>query len=322
MSSEVPRILDGRRLLAVHSAFAMSVNLRAGRRLVHCTTGVISSPNGIEMTPGDLRRLQRIHEAAPGVALEWRPLERAITSRAGAEVSAATPQTVIFDTALPRARGGDLSGPARDLVEHLARIRAPTGLGADWNALTADPALTAAADSLLGGRADDALVRWLGRGPGLTPSGDDVLLGMVAALWFTGAIDSSSLAPLRELVETTGSRLTTEISAEYLHYVCRGLVNGMVRDLLVALDGSDTAGGLDAVDRLRRYGHTSGLDCVLGVLTGLRSIASVHRNGNTRPGRREGPRGLPAAVARQPAAVTRRPRLRTTRSTERDRFRV
>jgi hypothetical protein len=47
------------------------------------------------------------------------------------------------------------------------------------------------------------------------------------------------------------------------------MVNGMVRDLLVALDRSNTVEVLDAVDRLSRYGHTSGLDCVLGVLIGL-----------------------------------------------------
>jgi len=273
MSSEVPRILDRHRRLSVHSAFGTSVNLRAGRRLINCSTGVISSPNGIEMTPGDLRRLQRLHRTTPAGGLEWHPLDRVMTSRTGCVVIALTPRTVVFDTALPRAGGGDLSVQAHDLVEHLARTRARAGLGGDWPALIADPTLTAAVDSLLGGRADEAVGHWMGRGPGLTPSGDDVLVGMVAALRFTGAIDSSSLAPLRELVDTAGGRLTTEISAEYLHYACRGMVNGMVRDLLVALDRSNTVGVRDAVDRLSRYGHTSGMDCVLGVLTGLISAS-------------------------------------------------
>jgi hypothetical protein len=274
------------------------------------------------MTPGDLRQLQRLNDTTPGDLLEWCPLERLITSRPSGVVAASTPQTVVFDTALPTAHGTDLSVSAHELVEHLARARARTGLGAEWPALTTDPALTAAVDSLLGGRADAAVVYLLGRGPGLTPSGDDVLVGIVAALWFAGAIVASSLAPLRELVETAGSRLTTEISAEYLRYACRGMVNGMVRDLLVALDRSDTVGGLDAVDMLRRYGHTSGMDCVLGVLIGLIGITSFHRSGHTGPARRESPRGWPAGVPKQPVAVTRRPRLRTTQSTERDRFSV
>lgn len=289
MSSEVPRILDGHLRLSVHSAFKTSVNVRAGRRLVNCSTGVISSPNGIEMTPADLRRLQQLHCTTSGDVLEWRPLDRVMTSRTGGVVAASTPSTVVFDTALPTARGGDLSASAHDLVEHLARTRARTGLGGDWSALTTDPSLTAAVDSLLGGRADDAVIYWMGRGPGLTPSGDDVLVGMIAALRFSGAIDSSSLAPLRELVETAPSRLTTEISAEYLHYACRGMVNGMVRDLLVALDRSNTVGVLNAVDQLSRYGHTSGFDCVLGVLIGLISAprAAPMAGATARAGPRE-----------------------------------
>ena len=109
---------------------------------------------------------------------------------------------------------------------------------------------------------------------------------MVAALWFSGAVDPSILAPLRELVQTAASRLTTEISAKYLHYACRGMVNGMVRDLLVALDRSNTVGVLDAVDRLSRYGHTSGMDCVLGVLVGLISApkAAAIAGGTARAG--------------------------------------
>jgi Protein of unknown function (DUF2877) len=276
MSSEVPRILDGHRRLSVHSAFETSVNIRAGRRLVNCSTGVISSPNGIEMTPGDLRRLQRLHRTTPGDGLEWRPLARVMMSRTGEVVTASTPKTVVFDTVLPTARGSDLSVSAHDLVEHLARTRARTGLGGDWLALATDPTLTAAVNSLRRGRADEAVLYWVGRGPGLTPSGDDVLVGIVAALRFSGAIASSSLAPLRELVETAPSRLTTEISAEYLHYACRGMVNGMVRDLLVALDRSNRVGVLKAVDRLSRYGHTSGMDCVLGVLVGLISAPGGH----------------------------------------------
>jgi hypothetical protein len=279
MSSEVPRILDGHRRLSVHSAFETSVNIRAGRRLVNCSTGVISSPNGIEVTPGDLRRLQRLHGTTHGDVLEWRPLDRVMMSRTGGVVTASTPKTEVFDTALPTARGRDLSVSAHGLVEHLARTRARTGLGWDWSALTTDPTLTAAADSLLGGRADAAVTYWVGRGPGLTPSGDDVLVGMVAALRFSGAIDSSSLAPLRELVETAASRLTTEVSAEYLHYACRGMVNATVRDLLVALERENTVGVLDAVDRLSRYGHTSGMDCVLGVLLGLISARGGHPEG-------------------------------------------
>ncbi len=69
-----------------------------------------------------------------------------------------------------------------------------------------------------------------------------------------------------KFIENAACRPTTDISAEYLHYACRGMVTGIVRELLVALDRSNTVAVLDAVHRLSRYGHTSGMDCVLGSL--------------------------------------------------------
>jgi hypothetical protein len=116
------------------------------------------------MTPGDLRRLQRLHWATPGDVLEWRRRECGMTSSTGEVVTASTPGTVVFDTALPPARASDLSISARDLVEHLARTRARTGLGGGWSALIMDPTRTAAVGSLLGGRADEAVIYWVGRG--------------------------------------------------------------------------------------------------------------------------------------------------------------
>jgi hypothetical protein len=270
ISTEIERILDEPRRLSIHSVFDSAVNLRAGHRLVTCTTRVVSVPNGIEMTRSDLAGLQRLRFTTPRDVLEWCPVDRVLASRTGAMVIASTPDTVVFETALPAASGADLHGPARGLLAHLARTRARTGLGCDWSALTNDVALTSAVESLAAGRADEVVIHWLGRGPGLTPSGDDVLAGMITALQFVGAVDPSRIGPLRESIDAAAGRLTTDLSAEYLHYACRGMASGMVHDLLVALDQSDTIGVQDALDRLSRHGDTSGMDCALGVVLALR----------------------------------------------------
>ncbi len=269
MSTEIERILDRPRRLSIHSVFDSVVNLRAGHRLVTCTTRVISVPNGIEMTRSDLAGLQRLRFTTPRDVLEWRPVDGVLASRTGAMVIASKPDMVVFETALPAASGDDLRGPARALLAHLARTRARTGLGCDWPALANDVALTSAVESLAAGRVDEAVIHWLGRGPGLTPSGDDVLGGMITALQFVGAIDASRIGLLRESIDAAAGRLTTDLSAEYLHYACRGMASGMVRDLLVALDQSDTIALQDALDRLSRHGDTSGMDCALGVVLAL-----------------------------------------------------
>lgn len=282
ISTQALRILDENRHVGFHSVFARAVILRAGQRLITCSADVISAPHGLEMTSAGLARLQRLHRRRPAEVLDWHPRERRLSGRTATTVILSTPRTAVFDPALPAVRRDPMSRPVGHLIGHLARVRALTGFGEQWPALTADPRLRAAVEVLIDDRVDarggdDAVLHLLGRGPGLTPSGDDVLVGMIAALWFVGEIDSSGLASLRRLLVDSGTRLTTGISVEYLHYACRGMVAGPLHDLLHALERPDGTATAAAVNRLRRYGHTSGMDCLLGVLTGLRHIATIHR---------------------------------------------
>jgi Protein of unknown function (DUF2877) len=305
LSVQALRILEENPQARIHSAFTSAVNLQAGERLITCSPGAISAPHGVEMSPGDLAQLQRLHGTSPAEVLDWQPHERAIVSRSGKLVISSAPQTTVFDTALPTCTGASITGSVDGLIGHLARTRARTGLGSEWVALTADRHLTHAVESLLDSRVDDPVLYWLGRGPGLTPSGDDVLVGMIAALWFAGSIDSSIMTPVRQFLEYSARQLTTDISVEYLHYACRGIVIGALRDLLVTLDRSDTSGTADAVNRLQRFGHTSGMDCLLGAVTALRHLGRAHRHaphhaGTSRPAasaRRRGssPREMPIA---------------------------
>ncbi|MPZ78930.1 MAG: DUF2877 domain-containing protein [Actinophytocola sp.] len=306
ISTQALRILDENRTVEIHSVFTRAVNLRAGERLITCTADVVSAPHGVEMTFAGLARLQRLHREAPGAVLDWRPRDRSMSSRTATAVIPSTPRTTVFDPALPAARRDPMSRPVGHLIGHLARVRALTGFGDRWPSLTADPHLTAAVDALTDDRADDrtvddAVLHLLGRGPGLTPSGDDVLVGMIAALWFVGEIDASSLAPLRHLLADGALRLTTDISVEYLHHACRGMVVGPLHDLLLALDRSDSSTTADAVSRLCRYGHTSGMDCLLGVVTGLRHIATVHAHPGRSRTRRQASRGRRPEAPRAPA---------------------
>lgn len=278
ISTQALRILDENRHVEIHSVFARAVNLRAGERLITCSSDVIAAPHGVEMTSTSLAQLQRLHRTAPAEVLEWHPREQSMSSRTAITLIPSTPHTTVFNPSIPVVRRDPMSRPVGHLIGHLARVRALTGFGDQWLTLTADPRLRNAAEALLDDTVDDAVLDLLGRGPGLTPSGDDVLVGMIAALWFVGEIDSSSLAPLRHLLATDVLRLTTDISAEYLHYACRGMVTGALHDLLFALDRSDRRMTADAVGRLRRHGHTSGMDCLLGVLTCLRHIATEHRH--------------------------------------------
>jgi hypothetical protein len=114
-------------------------------------------------------------------------------------------------------------------------------------------------------RVQGVLLRLVGRGVGLTPSGDDAIVGILAVLHrcapsavAAGPIDalSAALAPVLDR--------TTAISAHFLRLALRGefgerLVS--VVDACCSPSGPDP----DVVDRLLATGATSGADALVGV---------------------------------------------------------
>lgn len=116
----------------------------------------------------------------------------------------------------------------------------------------------------------DLAARLGGRGPGLTPEGDDVLAG---ALLAARAARGPALEP--ELRAIAASVRTTEVAAAYLAWAARGQCIEPAHDWLTARDPRDRE---RAEERLRRIGATSGE----ALLSGLRQATGV--SGKPRPG--------------------------------------
>lgn len=119
-------------------------------------------------------------------------------------------------------------------------------------------------------RAVDALV---GLGPGLTPAGDDVLAGLLAALRLlpaaAGAAAPAVDAALRAAVAARAPSATTALSAALLGHAARGEVAAPVGLLLRALTGDGDAAA--ATHALAAVGHTSGRELAAGVALGARA---------------------------------------------------
>jgi len=102
--------------------------------------------------------------------------------------------------------------------------------------------------------------RLLGRGPGLTPSGDDVLAGYLVGAAAYG-LPADELAAL---VHSQAHRRTTTLSAALLRHAALGEAIPQVAGLLDALGGGRR---LDrALAELLAVGHTSGAALAAGVL--------------------------------------------------------
>lgn len=121
----------------------------------------------------------------------------------------------------------------------------------------------------------------IGRGPGLTPAGDDVLAGLLAStLACDRARHGTQATRLATVTRDAGASIaglardaTTSMSAALLAHAARGAVSGPVGDLLHALTGRGVPN--QALERLLTVGHTSGRDLAVGVLAGARLACGV-----------------------------------------------
>jgi len=117
--------------------------------------------------------------------------------------------------------------------------------------------------------ATTAATSLLGAGPGLTPSGDDVLTGFLAGAAAFG-IDATAL---REAIAVLAPARTTALSTALLWHAARGECIDVLAGLAAALTsqprGAEQAGL--AVSRLLSVGHTSGAALALGLVTAAKT---------------------------------------------------
>ncbi len=159
--------------------------------------------------------------------------------------------------AVPPAR---LAGAVRWLI---GRVADP--LDAEARAAVADLVQSLSA----GTSPAPSLGRLLGRGPGLTPTGDDVLAGALVVLSALGAPAASILA---SAVTTAAPTATTTVSAALLTHAARGECIPQLAELIETIGAApDPNGGAlaRAAGALLAVGHCSGAGLLHGVLVGL-----------------------------------------------------
>ena len=114
-------------------------------------------------------------------------------------------------------------------------------------------------------------LRWVsglaGLGPGLTPSGDDFLGGMMIALHCLG--HERSLRRLWTTVRGTAVRAGNPISLAHLSAASEGAGNSAVHAIQTTVLTGETITIEDRLDAVDRIGHTSGWDALAGIVTTL-----------------------------------------------------
>ena len=132
------------------------------------------------------------------------------------------------------------------------------------NALSvhAQPALEAVDRWLAGNALGNDAAQLIGLGPGLTPSGDDYLGGVLVALRWLGR--SAQADSLWRWLEPRLSERTSAISAAHLGAAATGQVHEALHEVLDDLSAWQPPDLHPGLARLDAVGHTSGWDALAG----------------------------------------------------------
>ena len=130
---------------------------------------------------------------------------------------------------------------------------------------------------LSGSAHEQAPVDLLGLGPGLTPSGDDLLCGALVALHAIGRVDASR--DLHAAIAGAARSATSPLSNAFLQAAAEGHGYEALHTMIIALlENRPFARDLEVLGRI---GHTSGWDALAGAAIVLQAFSAIAE----RPGR-------------------------------------
>jgi len=261
----------------VHSVFRQACNVASGDKLLTLApAGADNGPATLVLDGGagdDLRRLFAVGE--PVDCRQGRARTRHVDLHlADARVwRPAAPRP-----SLPAPR---IDAHLRFAFERLAQRRRAHSSVIDGGGAPIVATLTEACRDLDRARAARQVDRLIGWGEGLTPAGDDFLVGLCAALAGLAREDDRRRRFCDQLASALTSRLqrTTPIAAHYLRLAAQGHYPEpllRLRDALLSEERRDRVGM--ALERAFDCGATSGADTVSGLLSGLVAWAPSSSN--------------------------------------------
>ena len=151
-------------------------------------------------------------------------------------------------------------------------LAAATPLAVELLTSVPPPALDSPPDAeLLQGGDLLALATQLGgRGPGLTPAGDDCLAGILLVAHVRWGATAAE-----ELAAIATSIATNDIALAFLRWAARGQSIEPVHRFLVATAEGDAATARNALGALTRFGHSSGADLATGLRAAVQWLCNA-----------------------------------------------
>lgn len=111
---------------------------------------------------------------------------------------------------------------------------------------------------------DESIIKYfLGRGRGLTPSGDDFIVGIMS-VFSCYKVFMEPMEKLSNFINKFGNEYTNDISLSFLESASQGLFSRNILNILSNIENEKKV-KID-IDNLLYYGETSGVDLLLGII--------------------------------------------------------
>lgn len=267
-SSYLTRFLMEDQIGTVHSLFSHSFNIKLGKQLIHVSDTLEPlSAFGLKLTDDKLRSLLKSIQIGDFVSCQNQSLffynsfnkiiliidlETLIEKNLKIEPLGAYPirieESLFF----------------KELSTIPLRMR--TGLPmSDHTATSLENLSGNVKRPLLIEEKSDIINHLLGRGIGLTPSGDDLLIGYTSILRLFNQ-HREWITIMRPLIK---KGKTTDISLAYLNCLLEETVNENIKELIDLFFSKDQLLIQKKMKRMLLFGHTSGTDTLLGMLIGV-----------------------------------------------------
>lgn len=108
----------------------------------------------------------------------------------------------------------------------------------------------------------------IGRGKGLTPSGDDILVGFTMIR--KAFLDTDKFEDLFK--SRLDNHFTTDISQAYFNALFSGFISSHFVTLIESMEKYNNKEVIVLTEQIGKYGHTSGYDTMFGFYLGLESL--------------------------------------------------
>ena len=275
----------------VHSAFRSALNLRLNENdpLITLTCGDAEFPQGIRIdAPSGFSfeifyagaavscREHILRCAAPALKIDLRGAARFYCDLPSLKADMTRPPAAaVWRRAWQILNERQIQSDAEIIARDLIHPNAPSRGAATRRAGEAMRGLFDAARRYDCLAAAAPLRLLVGLGSGLTPSGDDLLVGYLAGLWCAVQGKNERIRFISALEkELIGlSHRTNDISRSYLYHAAQGQVSSRLANLAETLCRADHSNISAAVWSAMQAGHASGMDAASGLLIGLANWA-------------------------------------------------